>query len=123
MNIVKLRKFIEEVKEDCGPGFLATDVFATSDGQSIAGYNSNHQACALMNKLTQDLDSSLKESNFPEVGNYYLLDLVDNKMVVVVTLGDYQWGMLLDKTQVQLGLFLNIILPKAMDLFEEAITG
>jgi len=123
MNVEKLKGFIEQVKNDCGPGFLATDVYSTADGQSIAGYNSNPQACALMNKMSRDLDASLKNSDFPEVGNYYLFDLVDDKMVVIVTLADYQWGMLLDKSQVQLGLFLNIILPKAMDLFEEAITG
>lgn len=123
MDIAKLKGFIEQVKDDLGPGFLATDIYSTADGQSIAGYNSNPQACALMNKMSRDLDASLKKSDFPEVGNYYLFDLVDDKMVVIVALADYQWGMLLDKTQVQLGLFLNVILPKAMDLFEEAIAG
>ncbi len=123
MNVQKLKDTIEMIKEDFGPGLLATDIYSSAGGQSIVGYNTNPQACALFNKVTGDLNSALKESKFPELGNYYMLDLVDEKMVVVVTLADYQWGMLLDKTQISLGLLLNVNLPKAIDGFEEAIVG
>jgi hypothetical protein len=44
-------------------------------------------------------------------------------MVIIVYLGDYQWGLLFNKKEVQLGLLLNIVIPKIIDIFEEAITG
>jgi len=123
MNLKKLKSTVEELKEDFGAGLLAADVYSSESGQSIFGYNTNPQACALFNKVTGDLNSALKGAKFPELGNYYMLDLVDEKMVIVVTLADYQLGMLLDKTQTSLGLLLNVHLPKAVDSFEEAIVG
>jgi len=51
------------------------------------------------------------------------LDLVDDKMVVVIPLADYQWAMVLDKTELQLGMLLNVVLPKVIDTFEEAMVS
>jgi hypothetical protein len=44
-------------------------------------------------------------------------------MVIVIPLGDYMCGMLLDKDNTKLGLVLNIGIPKAIDVFEEAIVS
>ncbi len=123
MDVQKLNEAIEIEKRDLGEGLLATDIFSSSDGQSVAGYNTNPQACALFNKITGDLSDSLVGSGFPGLGRYYILDLVDGKMVVVIPLGDYQWGMLIDTKKVQLGLLLNVVMPKMINAFEEAITG
>ncbi len=119
MNVKKLKKTIEELKEDLGPALVATDIWAVADGQSIAGYNPQPKACALFNKVSSDLAKSLKDSNFPALNRYYLLDLFDDKMVVVIPLEDYQWGMLLDTKELQLGMLLNIVLPKMLDAFKE----
>lgn len=123
MDVQKLNQAIEIQKKDLGEGLLATDIFAKADGQSVTGYNSNPQACALFNKMTGDLHDSLVGSGFPGLGKYYILDLVDNMMVVVIPLGDYQWGMLINTKKVQLGLLLNVVMPKMIDAFEESITG
>ncbi len=122
MNVKKLKGTIEELKEDLGPALLSTDIWAMSDGQSIVGYNPQPKACALLNKVSKDLEKSLKSSDLPELNRYYLLDLVDNKMVVVIPLADHQWAMVLDKRELQLGMLLNIVLPKMIDAFEESIT-
>jgi YesN/AraC family two-component response regulator len=122
MDIKKLQDALKTLKEDLGDGLLASDIYSNSDGQSIAGYNSNPKACALFNRMTFQMNRTLKESGFPVVGKYYMLDLVDKKRVVVMPMGDYQWGMLLDGA-VALGLLLNIALPKAIDTFEQAITA
>jgi len=34
---------------------------------------------------------------------------------------EYQWGIVFDNTEIQLGLFLNVIIPKIIKLFEDAI--
>jgi hypothetical protein len=123
MNIKKMRESVEKLKEDMGDGLLAADIFSTADGQSIYGFNSNAKACALFNQVTSFLSRSLKGSNFPPLGKYYIVDLADFKMVLVIPMDEYQWGMLVDTKKTQTGLLLNVILPEIVDKFEDALAG
>jgi YesN/AraC family two-component response regulator len=121
MNIQKLNKAIESLRESLGSALISTDIFGSEDAQSIAGYNSQPAAAAVFTQITNYLNSSLRDAKFPEIGRYYLLDLVDRKMVLIIPMGDYIWGMLIDGTKTQLGLLLNLAIPKAISAFEEAI--
>ena len=123
MNIAKLNDAVEKLKTDLGQGLLSTDIWFSADGQSIAGYNHQPKATALFNRITKMINSTLSESGFPELAKYYLLDLVDNKIVIVIPMDEYQWGMLLDSTKAPLGLLLNIAVPHAITSFEEALIG
>jgi CheY-like chemotaxis protein len=123
MNIKKLNEAIIALKEDIGEGLLATDIFTISDGQSIAGYNTQPRACALFSRMTIQVNKALKEAGFPILGQYYMLDLADKKRVIVIPLGDYIWGILVDGQLSPLGLLLNIALPKVIDAFESALTS
>ena len=123
VNVQKLFTAVELLKNDLGDALLAADIFGSTDGQSIAGYNSQPKASALFGQLTLFLGKSLEGSGFPRLGKYYILDLADAKMVIVIPLGDYQWGLFVDTKKVQLGLLLNVVMPKIIDAFEEAIAG
>ena len=123
MNIPKLKEAVDTLREDLGEGMLATDIFSKQDGQAVEGYNSQPAACALFSQMTKYIFKSLSDSGFPTIGRYYLLDLVDNKAVVVIPLGEYIWGIFIDTKKVPIGLVLNVGLPKAISIFEEAITG
>lgn len=122
MDIKKLQDSIKTLKEDLGDGLISSDIWTATDGQAIASYNTQPKATALFNRMTFQMNRSLKDSGFPVIGKYYLLDLADKKRVVVIPLGDYQWGMLMDGS-VAMGLLLNVALPKAIDNFEQAITA
>lgn len=123
MNVKKLNEAIEAQKEALGPALLSTDIIMAEDGQSIAGYNSNPKGAALFNQLTQMIVKTVKDSGMPELGRYYILDLVDDKMAIILYLGDFIWGMLIDKKKTQLGLLLNIVIPSMVDAFEAAIAS
>ena len=123
MNVKKLNQAIEIQKENMGDGLLATDIFGSSDGQSIIGWNSNPQACALFNRITKYMYEALDGAGFPNLNRYYIMDLTDDKMVIVLTLGDYEWGMLIDRTKIQMGLLLNVAVPKMIVAFEDAMTS
>jgi hypothetical protein len=123
MNVEKLKKAIEVQKSTLGEGLVATDIYATADGMSIADYNGNPKACALFNQITQWLKKALDGSGFPTLNRYYILDLVNDMMVLVIPLGDYQWGMLIDKKKIQMGLLINIAIPQMVSSFEEAIAS
>ena len=60
-------------------------------------------------------------AGFPPLGRFLLYDLVDGMMAIAIPLGNHQWGMLIDGTKAPLGLLLNVVFPKAIDAFEEAI--
>lgn len=123
MNVKKLNEAIEAQKEALGAALLSTDIVMLEDGQSIAGFNSNPKGCALFSQLTNTLIKTIKDSGLPSLGKYYLLDLVEDKMIIVIYMGDYIWGMLIDKEKAQLGLLLNIVIPKIVDAFESAIAS
>lgn len=121
MNVKKLNQAIEIQKDNMGEGLLATDIYGSADGQSVVGWNSNPQACALMNRITNYMVDALDGAGFPGLNRYYILDLADKKMVIVLNLGDFQWGMLVDRSKIQLGLLLNIAIPKMLGAFEDAL--
>jgi CheY-like chemotaxis protein len=123
MDVSKLNEAIETLRASLGDGLLATDIFSASDGQSLIGYNTNDAACALFNQVTDQLNKVMMSSGFPEIGKYYLIDLADDKMVLNIPLGEYQWLMLLHGADVKLGLLLNVVLPDILDAFEESLAG
>jgi CheY-like chemotaxis protein len=123
MNIQKLNKAIESLRESLGSGLLSTDIFGTEDGQPIVGINSKPEACAIFTQITDYLNKALKDTRLPEIGRYYLLDLVDQKMLLVIPMGDFIWSMLIDGNKTKLGMLLNLVIPKAIESFEEALAG
>ena len=123
MNVENLNKAIDTLKEDLGEALISTDIWTTADGQSIAGFNPQPKASALMNKLTLDMTKSLKTAGFPELGKYWLVDLVGSMIGIVIPLGDFTWGMLMDANKAPLGLLLNVVIPQAVDAFEKAIAA
>ena len=122
MNVKKLNKAIETAKEEIGAGLVATDIYSSSDGQVLVGYNSQPKAAALFTSITDFIINGLKKSQFPAVGKYYMIDLANDDMIFIIPLGEYEWGFLIDSNKVQLGLFLNVILPSLLEKFEDALS-
>jgi hypothetical protein len=123
MNVQKLNKAVDTLKENLGGALLATDIFSANDLQSVAGFNSNPAACAVFGQIINSTNKALKQSGFPVLGRFCLFDLAEGKMVVLIPMGNYIWGMLVDAKQAQLGLLLNVALPQAIDAFEDAIAS
>jgi hypothetical protein len=123
MNVQKLNKSIETLKENLAGALLATDIWGSDDMQSLAGWNSQPAATALFGQIINSTNQALLGSGFPGLGKYCIFDLVDGKMIVIIPMGDFAWGMLVDGKKIQLGLLLNVALPKAIGAFEDAITS
>lgn len=123
MNIKKLNNSVEMLKEYLGDALLACDIWTTGTGQSIAGYNTQPKATALFEQVTAFLKKALANSGFPTIDKYYMLDCEANSLILVLQFDKYQWGMLVDKSKVQLGLLLNVILPNVTEEFQEAARG
>lgn len=123
VNVQKVNAIVDNLKNDLGSGLLATDIFTVSEGISIAGYGSQDAAVTLFNELTDFISNTLNGSGFPSLGRYYLLDLVDNHMVIIIPMGEYRMGIMVDSSKARMGLLVGIIIPKIIDAFEDALVG
>ena len=121
MNVTKLNEAIGVLKTNLGESLLSTAIAMNIDGQSIAGFNSNPKFAALIVKIVKIVNDTAKISGIPLIGKYATFDLQDDQLLVILPLGEYIWGMLLDGTKTQMGLLLNIEIPAAIDAFAEAI--
>jgi hypothetical protein len=122
MDIDKLSECIELLKKQMGSSLLATSIVSTSDAQAIADYNSKPGADSIFIEVTNLINDSLKKG-YPLLGKYYLLDLQENNMLIVLPLGEYQWVIAADTTKAKLGLIMNVVLPDAVSAFENALNG
>ena len=120
MDVNKLKNSIEVLKQDLGDALVAADIWPTGTGQSIAGFNSQPKATALFEQLTQYMNKSLTDSGFPGLDKYYMMDMEADSLIIVLQFEGYQWGMLVNSSKVQLGLLLNIAIPKAREAFLDA---
>ena len=121
VNVKKLNEAVESVKDNLGNSLVSTDIFSVKDGQTLAGYNTNPRATAMFTQITLSLQKALKSSGFPLLRKYYLLDLQDDKLVLIAPLGEYLWGMLVDSSKVQMGMLLNVVLPDMLGVLREAL--
>lgn len=123
MNMKKLNEAMDELKNNVGSGLLSSTIASTNDGQMIIGYNSHPKAAPLFTQITSYLNRALKDSGLEGLGKYYIVDMTNNKMGIVIPLGDFWWGLVTDSQKAPLGLLLNIAIPRAIDMFEEAMVG
>ena len=121
IDVKKLNSVIEDMKKDLGDALITAVIYSSADGKSAASYNEKSKTSAIFNQATRYLFNALKDSEFSSIGRYYIVDLVDEKMLIVIPLGEYQWGMLIDRKKAQLGLLLNVVVPKIVDAFKDAV--
>jgi hypothetical protein len=124
MNLQKLRENIEWLKKQLGNGLVATDIWSTEVGLSLAGYNEKPEAVALFNEVTRFLRRAIEDTGFPPLGRYYMVELDSGKALAIILVHqDLQWGMLIDTSQATLGLIVSIVLQQAAKRLAEGAAG
>lgn len=121
MNVTKLKEAVEVLKTNLGDSLICTAIAMNIDGQSIAGYNATPKFAALIVKIIKVVNDTAKIGGIPGVGRYATFDLQEDRLLVIIPLGEYIWGILLDGTKTQMGLLLNIEIPAAIEAFAEAV--
>ena len=121
MDMTKLYTALDKLKELSNNGAMSCDIYATQDGQSIAGFNSNPVASAMFNNVTKRLITSIKEGGMPPLGKFYIIELEEAKAFVVLNMGKYHWNILLDTQLCSLGLLINIVVPKVAETFHASL--
>ncbi len=120
INVERLEKLIDEMRASM-PGLMATDIWSTETGESIAAYRAQPGASELFNKLTDDLTEALAASGIPAINRYFLLDLEGDGASMVIRHGDdLRQGVGLDTRFTNIGTMLALGLPMALRGVQEA---
>ncbi len=118
------QKAIEELKSELGSGIVTTDIWhSEGEAKSLAGDNLQPRMIVLFNEVTRVLNKILEGSNVPGLGSYYLVQLENDHVVVIVVFGEYQQLMLVDLTKTTMGVLISVALPKLLERLNEATPG
>ena len=118
------QKAIAELKSDLGSSVVSTDIWhSKGEAKSLFGDNLQPKMVTLFNEFTRVLKKILENSNVPGLGSYYLVQLENDHVVVVVIFGEYQQLMLVDLTKTTMGVLISVALPTLLSTLNEAALG
>ena len=115
-----LEAAVQDLRNILREGLIATDIWDRTAGLSLAGFNQQPVAVALFTRITEELDGSLRDSNFPSLARYYLLDLEGNHTVVVINHGTLLQGLLIDNKRANLGILISVAIPRMVEAIGRA---
>ena len=98
------------------------DFFGAEGTVSLAGHNSQTHAFDLINRLTEYLAIELESIGHTGLGKYYILELADGNLMVVVLHGEYRCRILADGTKTELGHLVKDVIPMIADSIDDALT-
>ncbi len=123
MNVTKLSQAMDVLKIDLGDALLWAGIVEQSQGRLVVDYRANLKAGVLLSQITGYLKKGLTDCKLPNLGRFYLIELMEEKVLIAIPFHGYEWGIAVDLAETTLGLFLNITLPKIINAFEEAVGG
>ena len=119
MQTNKLDQMIEILKKDLGEALITANIWDIGNGKTLATYNGQPRTVSVLNRVTNFVVNALKDSDLPDLEGYYTLNLANRKYALVLPLNSYRLGLLVDMEKIEVGLLLNVTLPKIMDTYEE----
>lgn len=121
IDVQKLNAAMEEVKSTLKDGLLSAEIWDREAGLSFVSYNPQPIAVALFSEVTKMLKSTLDDSGFPGLKRYYLLDMENDHMAMVILHGnDILQGLLMNSKKINLGILMAVLLPKTLESIEKA---
>lgn len=121
MDTKQIISAIDVLKNDLGDSLISCDIWISGTGQSIASHNGgNAKATALFDQITANINKAIEVSEFPKLNPYYLFNTEDGATVLVLLVKNLQVGIIVDTSKTQLGLFLNIAIPNAIEALNKA---
>lgn len=126
-----IKRAIDGLRDDLGQGFLKTDIWNTKTLKSVihshtAGmlpvYGMIPKYIKKFSEVSGLLIKTLQESDLTELGDYYLVNLEDNKVVMILCYRSgeekheitYQQYILADMDHTTIGALLGIAIPNML---------
>lgn len=105
-------EFFEKFKDDLDDSIINAELISLSDNSSIFQYNIDEGSYKDFSSLTSLINKELSKYLDTHLGDYYLINSGKFIIIIISPINNYLLGMTIDISKIQLGLFLNIILPK-----------
>jgi hypothetical protein len=121
IRIDQFQECIDFALEELGDNLISTDIFTEEGLPVVEGYNSNPRAVALFSQISDTLRKTVRNSNFKDLGKFYVVSLENNVLDIVILNEKFQWKLIVDTTGMQLGYLFSIFLPEAIKKFEETV--
>ncbi len=111
INTDIIEQSFKSLKDDLEDTFLSGNIFTTKMGKPIYNFNSKPNQSVLFAKLHKEINDLFSNSSLENINEYYLLDMQDNYLVFILTFTEHHFGLVFDKSKIQLGYLFNIIKP------------
>lgn len=112
-----LKRVLEALRKNMGDALIGTAIIDRETGKVLSVY----QASQALGDLFKTLTDRIRNVSGEELGQYYYLDLAEDQTLFVLLFEGYCWGILFHNDIIALGLFLNVVMPRLRDSFEEAV--
>jgi len=118
----RLEKVLDTLRKNMGDALIGTAIVSRKDGEALSGYESTPAAIHFFKTLTDLIGRVFShDASEHELGAYYYLDLADDQTLFVLLFDEYIWGIVFNNGTHALGLFLNVLMPRLMQAFAEAV--
>ena len=112
MDLRSVKLILEEIDDHLMGGLMSVDIISKASGMSLAGINSAPKACALFNRLSEQLHTALtkSEDSLARGINKFIIEGDNGLYIFVIELDErHRWAMLVDGARAQLGMVFVII--------------
>ena len=121
INTDIIEQSFKSLKDDLEDAFLAGIIFTAKTGKPIYGFNSKANQSVLFAKLHKEINDLFSNSSLGNINEYYLLDIQDNYLIFILTFTEHHFGLVFDKSKIQLGYLFNIIKPNLTNDYYNAL--
>jgi hypothetical protein len=115
----KLDACLSILSKDMGDALTAASISNISEGKVMASYKTVPETAEAFIRLTKFMKNAFSTNTAVDLGDHYILDLKDQQILVVLMIGENQWCVVFNNAKCTLGLFRNVIMPKAIKTFNE----
>lgn len=125
MDLRAVKVILEEIDDHLEGGLLSVDIISKASGMSLAGINSAPKACALFNRLSEQLHTALTKSEdaLARGINKFIIEGDNGLYIFVIELDErHRWAMLVDGARAQLGMVF-VIIPEIQPRLVAAVQG
>ncbi len=103
------------LRSDFESAFMAGLMYRKQDMEIVYNFNFQDHQIELESNFYLHLLDALQQSNFNTLSDYYVLDLKDNQIVLVLTLNLHHIVLVFDKREIKMGYLLSIIKPQVIE--------
>lgn len=121
VDIDKLNECATKTHKTMRTSLISMALWDRENAIPLAGYNPSFEGAALFNRVINDLERNLNGAGYPELQDWFMVDLDgDNIVIVLRESPEFMCGILIDGKSTNFGLLLNVVFPMVETMMREA---